>query len=162
MFYTKVLRPIFFKCDPEFMHDFMVFWGEVFGAFAPARWLISLVWGYRGKDISKIVDGVRYERPVLLSAGFDTDGKLSRILYGISFGGEEDVEDENMKGLGLVDFYFLPHLNNPHFAPRIEANLKKAMKGIDKKTYVLDDQSALKVIDGNVEIVDGGKYLEYN
>ena len=89
MFYTRVLRPIFFKFDPEFMHDFMVFWGEVFGAFPPARWLISLVWGYRGRDISKVVDGVRYERPILLSAGFDTDGRLSRILPSISFGGEE-------------------------------------------------------------------------
>ena len=67
----------------------MVFWGEVFGTFPPARWLISLVWGYRGRDISKLVDGVRYGRPVLLSAGFDTDGRLSRILPSISFGGEE-------------------------------------------------------------------------
>lgn len=89
MFYTKVLRPIFFRFDPEFMHDFMVYWGEVFGAISPARWLISLVWGYHGKDISKVVDGVRYERPVLLSAGFDTDGRLSRILPSISLGGEE-------------------------------------------------------------------------
>jgi dihydroorotate dehydrogenase len=89
MFYTNVLRPIFFKFDPEFMHDFMVFWGEAFGAFPPARWLISLVWGYRGRDISKVVDGVRYERPILLSAGFDTDGRLSCILSNISFGGEE-------------------------------------------------------------------------
>jgi len=89
MFYTKVLRPIFFKFDPEFMHDFMVISGEVFGAFPPARWLINLVWGYRGKDISRIVDGIKYERPVLLSAGFDTDGRLSRILPNISFGGEE-------------------------------------------------------------------------
>ena len=89
MFYTRVLRPIFFKCDPEFMHDFMVFWGEVFGAFPPARWLINLVWGYRGKDISKVVDGIKFEKPVLLSAGFDTDGRLSRILPSISFGGEE-------------------------------------------------------------------------
>lgn len=82
--------------------------------------------------------------------------RLSKIIYG------EDVEDENMKGLGLVDFYFLPHLNNPHFTPRIEANLKKAMEGIDKKTYVLDDQSAIKVVDGKVEIIGGGKYLEFN
>ena len=89
MFYTNVLRPIFFRFNPEFMHDFMVFWGEVFGAFPPTRWLISLVWGYHGRDISKVVDGVRYERPVLLSAGFDTDGRLSRILPSISFGGEE-------------------------------------------------------------------------
>ena len=89
MFYTKILRPIFFKCNPEFMHDLMVFLGEVFGSVPLARWIISLAWGYHGKDISKIVDGICFERPVLLSAGFDTDGRLPRILSSISFGGEE-------------------------------------------------------------------------
>ncbi|KKW41566.1 MAG: Dihydroorotate dehydrogenase [Parcubacteria group bacterium GW2011_GWB1_55_9] len=89
MFYTRVLKPIFFLCGPESMHNFMVFSGEVFGALPPVRQLLSLAWGYHGKDISKVVDGVRYERPVLLSAGFDTDGRLSRVLSCISFGGEE-------------------------------------------------------------------------
>jgi len=45
---------------------------------------------------------------------------------------------------------------------RIEANLKEAMKEITRKTYVLDDQSALKVIGGKVEHIGGGKYLEFN
>ncbi|MDP3965376.1 MAG: quinone-dependent dihydroorotate dehydrogenase [bacterium] len=89
MFYKIILRPIFFLCDPEFMHDFMVFFGRTFGAIAPIRFLLELVWGYRGPDISKTVDGIRYERPVLLSAGFDCDGGLMRILPSISFGGEE-------------------------------------------------------------------------
>ena len=89
MFYTKVLRPIFFLCDPEFMHDFMLFFGRTFGAIAPIRFLLELVWGYRGPDISKTVDGIWYERPVLLSAGFDCDGELGQILPSISFGGEE-------------------------------------------------------------------------
>ncbi len=71
------------------MHDFMVFFGQIFGWFAPARWFIKLIWGYRGPDISKTVDGLRYERPVLLSAGFDCDGELFRVLPSISFGGEE-------------------------------------------------------------------------
>lgn len=88
--------------------------------------------------------------------GSDLNLRLSKTIYG------EDAEKESMPGLGLVDFYFLPHLNNPHFASRIEASLKDAMKEISKKTYVLDDQSALKVIDGDVEIVGGGKYLEFN
>src|SRR3989344_1969058 len=89
MFYTRVLRPIFFLCDPEFMHDFMLFFGRLFGTQAPVRSLLRSVWGYRGPDISKTVDGMRYERPVLLSAGFDCDGELMRILPSISFGGEE-------------------------------------------------------------------------
>ncbi|MDO8552890.1 MAG: quinone-dependent dihydroorotate dehydrogenase [bacterium] len=89
MFYKRILRPIFFQFNPEFMHDFMVFFGQIFGSLAPARWLIKSVWGYRGPDISKTIDGLHFERPVLLSAGFDCNGELTRILPCISFGGEE-------------------------------------------------------------------------
>jgi dipeptidase E len=86
----------------------------------------------------------------------DLNIRLSKVIYG------EEAEKETMAGLGLVDFYFLPHLNNPYFATRIETNLKGAMKEVATKTYVLDDQSALKVLDGKVEFVGGGKYLEFN
>ncbi len=88
--------------------------------------------------------------------GPDLNLRLSKVIYG------EDVEKETMTGLGLVDFYFLPHLNSPHFSARIDANLSEAMKGITEKTYVLDDQSALSVVNGTVEIIGGGKYLEFN
>lgn len=88
--------------------------------------------------------------------GPDLNLRLSKAIYG------EEAERDSMTGLSFVDFYFLPHLNNPHFAARIEANLNNAMKEIKRKTYVLDDQSALKVTDGKVEHVGGGKYLEFN
>lgn len=88
--------------------------------------------------------------------GPDLALRLSQIIYG------DDMEEEPMDGLNLVDFYFLPHLNSPHFPARMEENLKEAMKTISKKTYMLDDQSALKVVDGKVEMIGGGKYLEFN
>ncbi len=88
--------------------------------------------------------------------GPDLNFRLSKAVYG------EEAEKDSMPGLGFVDFYFLPHLNNPHFPALIEANLKGAMEKITRKTYVLDDQSALKMIDGKVEYVGDGKYLEFN
>ena len=87
--YRRLLKPVFFLFDPEDVHNMMVFWGEVFGAFPPARFVLSLIWGYRGPDISKTVDDIHYERPVLLSAGFDYNGRLSQVLPSIAFGGEE-------------------------------------------------------------------------
>ena len=48
-----------------------------------------MVYGYHGRDISKIVDGITYRTPFLLSAGFDYNGRLSNILSHIGFGGEE-------------------------------------------------------------------------
>ena len=67
-----------------------------------------------------------------------------------------------MDGLNYVDFYFLPHLNSPHFPNRMEEKIKEAAKTLPKKIYALDDDSALKVVDGKVEIITEGKYLELN
>ncbi len=83
--------------------------------------------------------------------------KISQILY------EEDLDKtENMLGLQYVDFYFLPHLNSQYFTKLCEENVCDAVQGMTEKVYALDDQSALKVVDGKVEIVGEGKYLVYN
>ena len=51
--------------------------------------VFTAAYGYSGPDISKTVDGITYRTPVLLSAGFDPDGRLTRILPSLGFGGEE-------------------------------------------------------------------------
>jgi dihydroorotate dehydrogenase len=89
MLYHKILKPIFFRFDPELVHDFMTSFGRFLGSFALGRSLTSLVYGYHGKDISKTVDGIFYKTPFLLSAGFDYNGYLGRILPNIGLGGEE-------------------------------------------------------------------------
>jgi len=63
--------------------------GELIGSIAPLRWIFSFIYNYQGVDISKTVDGITYRTPVLLSAGFDTDGRLTRVLPMLGFGGEE-------------------------------------------------------------------------
>ena len=71
--------------------------------------------------------------------------KFSKIIY------EEDLDrTENMVGLNLVDFYFLPHLNSAYFKKLREGNIKEAAKGVRQKVYALDDNSALKIVDGNI------------
>ncbi|NQU83414.1 MAG: Type 1 glutamine amidotransferase-like domain-containing protein, partial [Parcubacteria group bacterium] len=83
--------------------------------------------------------------------------KISQILY------EEDLDKtEDMPGLNFVDFYFLPHLNFPYFEKLREDFIKKTVKGMPEKIYVLDDNSALKVIDGKVEVISEGKWFVIN
>lgn len=97
-----------------------------------------------------------------LSAGSMVTGKdlaltQSQILYG------EDMErKEDLAGLNFVDFYFFPHLNSPYFNLRKEEIIREAVKDINGMVYALDDQSALKVVDGKVEIISEGKYLVFN
>lgn len=86
----------------------------------------------------------------------DLDVRLSQIIYG------EDFEKTSMLGLGLVDFYVLPHLHSPYYPVRMEEKIKEAAKEWSRKIYALDDQSALKVVDGKVEVITEGKYLVFN
>lgn len=83
--------------------------------------------------------------------------KQAQVLYG------EDLErKEDMKGLNFVDFYFFPHLNSPHFNLRKENIIREAVKDIEGKVYAMDDQSALKIVDGKMEIISEGKYFIFN
>ena len=87
--YRHVLKPILFRLSPDTVHDLFLSLGEFAGRLAPLRWLFGVFYDYRGPDISSTVDGITYRTPVLLSAGFDADGRLTRILPSLSFGGEE-------------------------------------------------------------------------
>ncbi|MBI5405467.1 quinone-dependent dihydroorotate dehydrogenase [Candidatus Kaiserbacteria bacterium] len=78
-----------FKFDPEAVHDVFVSLGEFAGRFTLLRRIFGFFYDYRGVDISKVVDGIAYRTPVLLSAGFDYNGRLTRILPALAFGGEE-------------------------------------------------------------------------
>ena len=87
--YKHILKPILVRFDPESVHDFFTSAGESFGSHGFSRAVTDAIYGYHGRDISKTVDGITYRTPFLLSAGFDYNGHLSRILPHIGLGGEE-------------------------------------------------------------------------
>jgi dipeptidase E len=83
--------------------------------------------------------------------------EISQIIYG-----DDLNETENMDGLGYVDFYVLPHLNSEYFPKVRKDNIEKTITGMVQKIYALDDNSAIKVIDGTVEIISEGVFYEFN
>ena len=90
-------------------------------------------------------------------ASKDLSLRISQTVY------EEDLDKtENMPGLNFVDFYFLPHLNSPYFKKLREDFMKKTVQDIPEKIYALDDNSALKVVDGKVEVISEGKWFVIN
>lgn len=61
--------------------------------------------------------------------------------------------------LKLVPIVFIPHMNSPHFQ-RIKEETILPLKGkISVPTYALEDQAALKVIDGTIEVVGTGEHV---
>lgn len=65
-------------------------------------------------------------------------------------------------GLGFVNFQIRPHLNNQFFPKVKAAYLRKLAKEIHEPIYAIDDETALKVTSGKVEIVSEGKHAEFN
>jgi dipeptidase E len=65
------------------------------------------------------------------------------------------------RALGLVDFSLYPHLDHPSFPENSLANLERWATGVDVPAYVIDDQTAIKVIDGVVEVVSEGHWKRF-
>ncbi|WP_405065365.1 Type 1 glutamine amidotransferase-like domain-containing protein [Kribbella sp. NBC_01510] len=62
------------------------------------------------------------------------------------------------QGAGLVDFAVIPHLEHEHHLDASLANAEKWAARIPAPTYAIDDQTAIKVVDGAVEVVSEGQW----
>ena len=62
------------------------------------------------------------------------------------------------RGLGLVDFAVTVHLDRQGFEDSTLANVEKWAAGIPVPTYAIDDETAIKVTDGAVDVVSEGHW----
>ncbi|QSF45893.1 Type 1 glutamine amidotransferase-like domain-containing protein [Paenibacillus tianjinensis] len=60
--------------------------------------------------------------------------------------------------LGLVDFAIFPHLDHEMLPDNTMAAAESWAAGMRVPTYAIDDQTAIKVIDGAVEVVSEGNW----
>jgi dipeptidase E len=57
------------------------------------------------------------------------------------------------EGLGLVDFALLPHLDHQDHPASSTAKVERMAAEVPVPLYAIDDETALKVVDGAVEVV---------
>ncbi|GAA5195291.1 Type 1 glutamine amidotransferase-like domain-containing protein [Microbacterium jejuense] len=62
------------------------------------------------------------------------------------------------RGLGLIDVTLYPHLNDPGMADTTLENITAWAAGIPVPTYAIDDDTALTVVDGVVNVVSEGRW----
>jgi dipeptidase E len=62
------------------------------------------------------------------------------------------------KTLGVVDFVIFPHLDNPDMPGNSLADAERWAAGMPWPAYAIDDQTAIKVADGQVEVVSEGHW----
>src|SRR6187549_859990 len=61
-------------------------------------------------------------------------------------------------GLGLVDFALLPHLDHENHPESSTARVERMAAEVPVSTYGIDDQTAIQVIDGTIEVVSEGHW----
>lgn len=82
-------------------------------------------------------------------------GEFKEPYFGV------DNQEIGMKGLGLVEFYFRPHFNSPDFPKIRSENIKKLAENYPDPIYAVDDQTAIKVVDGKIEVVSEGEWEKF-
>ena len=64
--------------------------------------------------------------------------------------------------LGLVDFAICPHLDHPAMPQNTMADAERWAAGMPVPCYAIDDETAIKVTDGTVEVISEGHWKLLN
>jgi dipeptidase E len=63
--------------------------------------------------------------------------------------------------LGLVEFSIFPHLDHEALPENTMADAERWAAGMDVPCYAIDDQTAITVVDGTVEVVSEGHWKRF-
>jgi dipeptidase E len=66
------------------------------------------------------------------------------------------------RALGVVDFAIYPHLEHPMLPTNTMANAEKWFAMIDCPAYAIDDATAIRVVDGEVDVVSEGQWRKFD
>lgn len=64
--------------------------------------------------------------------------------------------------LGIVDFSIFPHVDHPELTSNTMAAAEKWAAGMGFPCYAIDDESAIRVSDGTIEVISEGHWKLFN
>ena len=86
--YRNLCTKIFFRFDAEPIHEFVLKLGEIMGKIPGLSFLVRSVIRVSNPVLNTEVAGIFFENPIGLSAGFDHEAQLTRVISGFGFGFE--------------------------------------------------------------------------
>jgi dipeptidase E len=63
--------------------------------------------------------------------------------------------------LGLVDFTIYPHLDHPELTSNTMANAERWATNMTGPAYAIDDETAIQVVDGSIEVISEGNWKHF-
>ena len=109
--YGKVFKPIVFLLSPDAAHEQTVKFISRMGKYTWFRWLTRVVFKLkRNTVLNQTINGLKFDNPVGLSAGFDKNGEVVPAISNLGFGFGEvgSVTAEMCVGNPKPWFYRLP------------------------------------------------------
>lgn len=86
--YQHILKPFFFRCDPEWTHDRICAIGEWLGRRRFMLAFTRTLCAFSHPGLEQEIVGIRFPNPVGLTEGFDKNARLTRIIPSVGFGYE--------------------------------------------------------------------------
>lgn len=160
--YEKILKPIFFRIDPEHIHNFFIWFGGLLGSTPFTRWIVAASCDYEHPSLVTRVAGINFKNPIGLGAGFDKDVRLTKIMPSVGFGFMEvgaitRFPYEGNKGLrcarlpddhSLIVYYGLKNTGAEAIGKRLESMKFRFPVGINiAKTNRADIKGEKSVMD---------------
>lgn len=88
--YRNIFKKIFFLFDAETVHDFFTITGKILGSNFITRGITSFFFNNPDlKILNQKIHGIHFKNPIGLSAGFDKNAELTKIIPEVGFGFEE-------------------------------------------------------------------------
>src|ERR1044071_9373656 len=84
-------------------------------------------------------------------------GSMIMTRFGTTYGNHM-LTAETIKSLGLVDFAIHPHLDYEACPDNSMASLEKLAATLSMPSYLIDDQTAIKVTDDVIEVISEGQW----
>ena len=84
--YKWILKPIFFKIDTETVHDWMIVFLQIVEKYALTKKITYWLFSYKNSSLEQNILGINFKNPVGLAAGWNYEGKLTRIISALGFG----------------------------------------------------------------------------
>ena len=104
--YKNIVKPLVFNYDAEAVHNNFTKFGNMLGGHIVGREIGYSLFNYSSKNLVQKIDGLEFENPVGLAAGFDYNAQLTQILPSLGLG---------FTTIGTITN--LPYSGNP--APRL-------------------------------------------
>ena len=88
-------------------------------------------------------------------------GSMIMTRFGTTYG-NHTLPAETARSLNLVNFARHPHLDYESFPDNSMANLEKLAATLSMPSYLIDDQTAIKVTDEAIEVISEGQWKLVN